>query len=49
MCVKEIIEKYRIVKKDIYNIDKTSFKIDVTLTSKVVYRFKIKQSHVKAL
>ena len=49
MHVKETIEKYRIVKEDIYNIDKTGFQIGVTSTSKVVYRFKTKQSYAKAL
>ena len=49
MHVKETIEKYRIVKEDIYNIDKTGFQIGVTSTSKVVYRFETKQSYIKAL
>ena len=49
MCVKETIEKYGIVKGDIYNIDETGFQIGVTSTSKVVYRFETKQSHAKAL
>ena len=40
--VKKIIKKYGIVPEDIYNIDKTSFQIGITSTSKVVYRLKIK-------
>ena len=39
--VEKIIEKYRIVQEDIYNIDKTGFQIDITST-KVVYGFKTK-------
>ena len=49
MHVKETIEKYGIIKRDIYNIDETSFQMGVTSTSKVVYRFKTKQSYAKAL
>ena len=40
--MKKIIKKYGIVQEDIYNIDETGFQMSVTLTAKVIYRFKIK-------
>ena len=40
--MKKIIEKYRIVQEDIYNIDETGFQIGVTSTAKVVCGFEIK-------
>ena len=40
--VKKIIEKYRIVQEDIYNMDETGFQMGVTSTAKVVCGFEIK-------
>ena len=47
--IQKIIQKYGILEQDIYNIDKTSFQMDVASTIKVIYSLETKDSHAKLI
>ena len=47
--VQETIEKYGIMKENIYNMDETGFQMGVASTTKVVCGSETKQSHARAL
>ena len=47
--VQETIEKYEIMKENIYNMDETGFQMGVASTAKVVCGSETKQSHARAL